>query len=66
MFALSPSRPLATNEKKSKYDLRYWLNPMEQRHNNSGYFTVEELEQWIENKGPIPKKEETNHERTHQ
>ena len=34
--------------------LRTWLNPMEQRHNNAGWFSVEDLRQWINGKGPIP------------
>lgn len=34
---------------------RYWLNPMEQHSNHSGYFTEQELIDWIDDKGPIPK-----------
>lgn len=40
---------------KSKYEVIYWLNPCDQEYNNVGWFTVENLEQWIEGKGPIPK-----------
>jgi hypothetical protein len=54
-YALSP-RWMFDNEKhKSKYKLIYFLNPADQDFNNHGWFTVEELEQWIEGKGPIPK-----------
>ncbi len=33
----------------------FFLNPAQQDKNNYGWFTVEELEQWLEGKGPIPK-----------
>lgn len=42
--------------KKSKYKVVFWLNPAHQDENEYGWFTVEELEQWIEGKGPIPKR----------
>lgn len=54
-FALSPSRN--EQKEKSKYDIRFWLNPMEQNKYNSGWFTVEELEQWANDKGPAMKME---------
>lgn len=47
-FALSPKR----NEDG---EIIFWLNPMEQRQNNFGWFTVKDLDDWIEGKGPIPK-----------
>lgn len=40
----------------SKYNVVYWLNPMQQDKNNFGWYTVENLEAWMEGKGPIPKK----------
>lgn len=51
-FACSPRW---LNGKKSAHPVIYWLNPMEQDQNNYGWFTVEELDQWIAGKGPIPK-----------
>jgi hypothetical protein len=36
-------------------ELRWWLNPMEQEKNNSGWFNLEELKQWAEGKGPVIK-----------
>lgn len=48
-FALSPRR-------QKDGSLRYWLNPMEQDKNNYGWFTLEDLKLWAENKGPIPMK----------
>jgi hypothetical protein len=41
--------------KKTKHPVVYWLNPRDQERLNFGWFTVEELEQWIEGKGPIVK-----------
>lgn len=52
--ALSPSRPSDKNKKESKHNIIFWLNPRGQQENNHGWYTVEELEEWIENKGPIP------------
>lgn len=60
-YALSP-RWLSEKEKKAnitKYPVIYWLNPEFQHRTNCGWFTVENLEQWIEGKGPIPKTNKT-------
>jgi hypothetical protein len=51
-YALSPS--WKTNG-ESKHPVMYWLNPRQQDKVNYGWFTVEQLEQWIEGNGPIPK-----------
>jgi len=51
-FALSPRW---LNGQKSKYKVGFWLNPMEQSRYSMGLYTVEELEQWIEDKGPVLK-----------
>lgn len=40
---------------ETKYAIVFWLNPWEQRIHHSGWFTVEELELWAENKGPVMK-----------
>lgn len=48
-FALSPRRD-------SDGSLIFWLNPMEQDKNNAGWFKVSQLEEWINDQGPIPKK----------
>ncbi len=34
----------------------FFLNPCDQDKNNHGWFTVEQLDQWIAGEGPIPKK----------
>lgn len=55
-FALSPRWVREDIKKRTKYKIMFWLNPRQQDRNNSGWFTVEELDQWIEGEGPIPKK----------
>lgn len=42
--------------KKTAHPIIYWLNPTEQDENNFGWFTVEELDEWVQGTGPIPKK----------
>lgn len=37
----------------TKHDVVFWLNPMEQQKYNYGCFTVEQLDQWAKNEGPI-------------
>lgn len=61
-YALSPS--WASRIKSTKdgpietaYEVIFFLNPQEQQDTNSGYFTVEQLDQWLEGKGPIPGKQ---------
>jgi hypothetical protein len=49
-FALSPSW---TDE--SKTEIKFWLNPMDQANNNHGWYSVKDLEDWCEDRGPIPK-----------
>lgn len=49
-YALSPRR-------RDDGSLWYWLNPMEQNRTNFGWFTLEELQAWAKNEGPIPMKE---------
>ena len=53
-YALSPA--WLHNDQKSAYPVTYWLNPREQQKNHYGWYTVEELEQWMEGKGPIIEK----------
>jgi len=62
-FACSPAwsstiKSTRRGEIKTKYDVIYFLNPMEQRIYNFGWFTVEDLEAWIKDEGPIPMKKE--------
>ncbi len=49
-YALSPRWK---DEEKS--EVVFWLNPTDQRNNESGWYDVDDLEQWLEGKGPIPK-----------
>lgn len=53
-YALSPRWKHAKDKVKTKYNVVYWLNPMQQDINNYGWFTVEDLELWIKGEGPIP------------
>ena len=50
---------------QTKYDVMFWLNPMEQQLNNAMWCTVEDLDLWIEGKGPIikTKKEQDEHKK---
>ena len=41
----------------TEYPVMFWLNPMDQKTNNSMRCTVEDLEAWIKNEGPIPTKQ---------
>lgn len=50
-FALSPRLDEEGN-------LKFWLNPKEQRKNEAGWYTIEDLKLWVENKGPIPREVE--------
>jgi len=52
-FSLSPQ--WKTENFKTEYKVVYWLNPMEQNIHNSGWFTVEDLQLWAEDKGPVIK-----------
>jgi hypothetical protein len=50
-YALSPRW-----KDKSKREVLFWLNPMEQHIHNFGWFTVDDLKEWANNKGKIMKK----------
>ncbi len=57
-FALSPK--WKDDEKK---EVVFWLNPRHQEQNNFGWFSVQELEDWCIDKGPIPKTKEQREKR---
>lgn len=40
---------------ETAHEVMFYLNPQDQKNRNSGWFTVEELEAWLEGKGPILK-----------
>ncbi|MCC6934406.1 MAG: hypothetical protein IT406_01770 [Candidatus Yanofskybacteria bacterium] len=54
-FALSPRWLPKENPPKMAHPIWFWLNPVEQSSNNYGYFTVEDLLLWAQDKGPVPK-----------
>lgn len=48
-------RYFACSAKRQKDgSIKFWLNPEEQHKTNCGLYSVEELDQWIAGKGPIP------------
>jgi len=54
-FALSPQwKGDRYKDLDTKYDVVFWLNPMDQQENGFGWYTVEDLEAWIKGEGPIP------------
>jgi hypothetical protein len=59
-YALSPRVISAekAEELGTRYHVEFWLNPMDQRNNDFGWVTVEDLEDWISGTGKIPKKNE--------
>lgn len=59
-FALSPKwskdiRSTVRGPINTSYPVVYWLNPTDQKNNNFGWYTVEDLMLWAVNNGPIPK-----------
>lgn len=52
-YALSPAW---LKGGKSKYKVQFWLNPRHQDKNESGWFTVEQLEEWLQGRGPVIKR----------
>jgi len=42
----------------TKYPIMYWLSPEHQDINNYGWYTVEQLDEWIDLKGPIVEKKD--------
>lgn len=53
-FALSPRWSKDIKNSHTDYQICFWLNPMHQQQDNYGYFTIENLLDWADNKGPIP------------
>lgn len=58
-FSLRPSwktiKSTRRGEFKSEHEVMFWLNPMDQQNNEAGWYSVEDLEAWIKNEGPILK-----------
>jgi hypothetical protein len=50
-FALTAVRPM--KDSLTSYPVMFLQNPRDQKWNASGYYTVEELDLWIEGKGPV-------------
>lgn len=60
-MALSPR--WISDQSKSKHPVMYWLNPFDQRNNQYGWYTVEDLELWAQDKGPIIENSDAKKER---
>lgn len=55
-FALTPRWKAGSFEDRdTKFDVVFWLNPMQQQSYAAGYFTVEDLEAWAKGEGPVLK-----------
>jgi hypothetical protein len=57
-YALSPkwTKDIKGTEGRTKHRVVYWLNPTEQHIHAAGWFTVEDLELWAKDEGPVMKK----------
>jgi hypothetical protein len=67
-YALSPRwsktlKSTVNGEIKTKYPVVYWLNPQDQHIYNHGWWTVEVLKEWAQNKGPVMMTEKQRKER---
>jgi hypothetical protein len=56
-YALTPAWKDA-----AKREVWFWLNPFDQKTYNSGWFTEDELKEWIKGTGPVVKKKEEKKE----
>lgn len=54
-YALSPRWANKTHRERTSHEVVFFLNPNNQKDNNFGWVTVEDLDMWIAGEGPIPK-----------
>jgi hypothetical protein len=54
-FACSPRwiKPAEIDARRSRHPVMFWLNPWLQNQFRSGWYTVEELDQWCAGTGPV-------------
>jgi len=52
-YALSPRFREDGDGLETGHPVVFWLNPRDQRESNFGWFTVEDLDGWIEGRGPV-------------
>lgn len=59
-YALQPrwAKNFENFDRPTRYKVIFWLNPMNQTKYKSGWYTVEELEEWLQDRGPVVKKHE--------
>lgn len=55
-YALSPIWVADFHDRKNtKFDVMFWLNPMEQHRHQCGWYSIEELKLWARDRGPVMK-----------
>lgn len=54
-YALSPSWTHEARKGDTEHPVMFFLNPADSSRHNHGWFTVEELDQWIKGDGPVMK-----------
>lgn len=55
-YALSPKWAAEfSGSKETEYDVVFWLNPTKQHKYVSGWYSIEELKLWAQNRGPVMK-----------
>lgn len=55
-YSLRPEWVNAKNMKATDYNVVFWLNPKDDSLFYTGFFTVEELELWLQGEGPVFKR----------
>jgi len=55
-YALTPRPSEGFGNIQTSHPVVYWLNPHDQGANEAGWYSVEELDQWIAGSGPVPKR----------
>lgn len=54
-LALSPAWCSERKKEHTDFPVMFWLNPINQREHNAGWFTVEDLMRWTNGLGPVIK-----------
>jgi len=56
-FSLRPAwvaqKQSALNGAETTYPVCFWLNPLDQKNQKAGYYTVEQLDEWLAGRGPV-------------
>lgn len=58
-FSLKPAwvaqKQSALDGAETNYPVCFWLNPLDQKTQKAGYYTVEQLDEWLAGRGPVYK-----------